>query len=80
MVMRSIVKVCLFLCLSVRLHISRKLHNRSPPNLSCMLHFVRLANALLKDRESARNNHVFACNFVKYSPVLTVFFHSETQQ
>jgi len=31
---------------------------------------VRLvANALLKDGESARNNHVLACNFAKYSPI-----------
>jgi len=25
----------------------------------CLVHFVRLANTLLKDGESARNNHVF---------------------
>jgi len=30
----------------------------------CLMHFVRLANVLLKD---ARNNHVLACNFAKYS-------------
>jgi len=35
----------------------------------CLMHFVRLANTLLKDEESARNNHVFACNFAKYSPI-----------
>ena len=32
--------------------------------------FVRLANALLKDGERARDNHVLACNFAKYSPIL----------
>ena len=36
----------------------------------CLVHFVRLANALLKDREIVRNNHVLACNFAKYSPIL----------
>jgi len=41
----------------------------------CLVHFVRLANALLKDGESARNNHVLACNFTKYSSIL-IFFHS----
>jgi len=41
--------------------------------------FARLANTLLKDEESARDNHVFACNFAKYSPIL-IFFHSQTQQ
>ena len=36
-------------------------------------HFVRLANTLLKDGESARDNHVLACNFAKYSPILIFF-------
>jgi len=36
---------------------------------------VRLANTLLKDGKSVRDNHVFACNFAKRSPIL-IFFHS----
>jgi len=32
-----------------------------------------------KDEESARDNHVLACNFAKYLPIL-IFFHSQTQQ
>jgi len=43
------------------------------------MHFARLANALLKDEESARDNYVFACNFAKFSPI-SIFFHSRTQQ
>jgi len=35
----------------------------------CLTHFVRLANTLLKDEESARDNHVLACNVAKYSPI-----------
>ena len=35
----------------------------------CVVHFVRLANALQKDEESARDNLVLASNFVKYSPI-----------
>ena len=31
-----------------------------------LVHFVRLATTVLKDGESARNNHVLACNFSKY--------------
>ena len=27
----------------------------------CLMHFARLANTLLKDEKSARDNHVFAC-------------------
>jgi len=34
---------------------------------------LREANTLLKDEESARGNHVFACNFAKYSPILKNF-------
>jgi len=29
----------------------------------CLGHFVRQANALLKDEENARDNHILACNF-----------------
>jgi len=39
----------------------------------CLMHFAHLANTLLKD-ESARDNHFFACNFAKYSPILKLFF------
>jgi len=39
----------------------------------CLVHFARLANTLLKDEESARNNQVFADNFAKYSPILIFF-------
>jgi len=42
------------------------------------VHFARLANILLKDEDSARDNHVVACNFAKYSPIKK--FRSETQQ
>jgi len=31
----------------------------------CLMHFARLANTLLKDEESARDNHVLAGNFAK---------------
>ena len=38
-----------------------------------LVHFVRLVNELLKDGESARNNHVLACNFAKYSAIKKMF-------
>ena len=35
------------------------------------MHFARLANTLLKDEESALDNHVFCLyNFAKYSPIV----------
>jgi len=46
----------------------------------CLMHFARLANTLLKDEESARDNRVFDCNFAKYSPNILIFFHWKTQQ
>jgi len=30
------------------------------------MHFARLANTLLKDEESAQDNHIFVCNFARY--------------
>ena len=33
------------------------------------MHFARLTNTLLKDEESAPDNDVLACNFVKYLPI-----------
>ena len=35
----------------------------------CFVHIARLANTLLKDEESARDNNVHACNFAKYLPI-----------
>ena len=37
-----------------------------------------MANTLLKDEESAQDNHFLACNFAKYSPI-KIFF-TQTQQ
>jgi len=34
----------------------------------CLMHFARLANTLL-EQKSARDNHVLARNFAKYSPI-----------
>ena len=30
------------------------------------MHFAHLANTLLKNEESARDNHIFVCNFARY--------------
>jgi len=39
----------------------------------CLVHFARLANTLLKDEESARDNHVLAYKFAKYLPIKKKF-------
>ena len=41
----------------------------------CLVHFARLAKALLKDGD----NHVLASNFAKYLPILN-YFHAQTEQ
>jgi len=38
-------------------------------DLGCIMQFSRLANTLVKGEESARDNHVLACNFVRYLPI-----------
>jgi len=50
----------IFFCKSVNIWQSFKQER------GCHMPFARLANALLKDEESARDNHVLACNFAKY--------------
>jgi len=40
----------------------------------CLMYFVRLVNTLLNDGESARDNHLLACNFAKYSPIFKLLF------
>ena len=37
-----------------------------PLHLAYVATLVRLANTLLKDEESARDNHVLACNFAYF--------------
>ena len=44
----------------------------------CLMHLACLANILLKDEENARDNHVFACNFDKYSPIFIFFSLSDS--
>jgi len=34
-----------------------------------------MAATLLEDEESARDNHLLACNFAKYSPIVIFFTH-----
>ena len=43
------------------------------------VHFLLLLAVRWPSAQSARDNHVFACNFAKHSPILK-FVHSQTQQ
>ena len=43
------------------------------------MHFERLANTLLKDKESVQDNQIRDCNFAKYFPIWKKF-HRKTQQ
>jgi len=69
----SIIKLIKVYCSSLSVKQKLKAVNiwRSYKQDRCSLvYFVRLANTLLKDEESARDNHLFACNFAKYSQTL----------
>ena len=44
----------------------------------CLMDFARVANTLLIGEESARDNHILACNFAKYSPIKKIY--SQTHQ
>jgi len=37
----------------------------------CLAHFVRLATTLIKDEESARDNHVLVCFFIDFKYFLS---------
>jgi len=41
------------------------------------MHLAHLANTLLKDEQSARDNHVFACNFTKYLQIFKNLGHTQ---
>jgi len=43
----------------------------------CLVHFLRLLAVSWPSAQSARDNHVLACNFAKYR---FQSFHSQTQQ
>jgi len=45
----------------------------------CLMHFARLANTLLKDEESARDNHFLLVTLPDIHRFKNVF-HSQTQQ
>ena len=56
------------------------LHEVLSLNAGYLVHVqARLANTVLKDEESARDNPVLACNFATYSPIIN-FSQSQTQQ
>jgi len=59
--------------------IFKKIVTEKFPGKFVVKYYMCLANTLLKGEKSARDNHVLACNFAKYSPILPIF-RSQTQQ
>ena len=66
----NVVLLYFYCCFGVISIISDNMRNNK---IEASCYFVRLANTLLKDRESARDNHVLACNSAKYSLILIFF-------
>ena len=65
--------------LRVEFFLNRWIFGSYKQERGCLMHFAHLANTLLKDIESARDYHVLACKFAKYSPI-SKKCHSQTQQ
>jgi len=68
-VVNNQIKKGLLLSVSVKFFKSVNIWQSYKQERGCLVYFARLANTLLKDEESARDDHVFACNFDKYSPI-----------
>ena len=41
--------------------------------VDCVMHFLRLLAAWWPGTQTARNNHLLACNFAKYLPIFKSF-------
>jgi len=63
------IKIGLLLSLRVIFFKSVNIWQSYKQERGCLMHFARLANILIKDEESAQDNHVLACNFAKYLPI-----------
>jgi len=58
--------ICVMRTLDVRTGWAKKWGHKLTATILSNLVFARLANTLLKDQESARDNHVLVCNFARY--------------
>ena len=64
-----LIEIGLLLTVRVKFFKSLNIWQSYKQERGCLMHFARLANTLLKDEESARDNHVLASNFAKYLPI-----------
>ena len=65
-VVNNQIKKGLLLSLWVKFFVNRRIFGKFSSKNVFVTCPLRLANTLLKDEESARDNHVLACNFAKY--------------
>ena len=63
-VVNNQIKTCLLLSLRV-IFKSAIIWQRYKQERGCLKHFARMANTLLTDGKSARDNHILACNCAK---------------
>ena len=77
-VVNNQIKKDLLLSLRVKFFKSVNIWQSYKQERDCLVHFACLANTLLKEEGSARDNHVLACNFAKHLPVKKI--HWQTQQ
>ena len=72
------IKKVLLLSLSVIFFKSVNIWQSYKPERRCLVHFFRLLAVWWLGAQSARYNHLLACNFAKYSPILIFFHHWQT--
>ena len=77
---RAVKRVCVCVCVCVYVCVCNNIVARSGHLPAFQTHIprgclVHLANTLLTDEESARDHHVLACKFARYSPILIFFTH-----
>jgi len=68
-VVNNQIKKGLLLSLSVKKIKSVNIWQSYKQERGCFVHFLRLLAACWPDAQTTRENHVLACNFVKYSPI-----------
>ena len=76
-VLNNQIKKSLLLSLWVNFFMkSVNIRQSSKQERGCLVHFARSAYTLLKDEESAWDNHVLACKFAKYLRIKFFFWQT----
>jgi len=68
------IKTSSLFCLSVNFFKSVNIWHSYGQKRDYVVHFLRLLAVCWPGAQRTRDNHLFACNFAKYSPIVNIFF------